>query len=73
MYANFYESADTFAMRTFRHLWHFPPATQNGSKRKQEPLALPSAVKPHANCSEMADALAEALRTAQERVLAISH
>ena len=73
MYANLYESADTFAMHTFLQMRRFPPATQNGSKRKQEPLALPSAVEPRAHRSEMADALAEALRSAQERVLAISH
>ena len=45
----------------------------NGIKRKQEPLALLLALEPRAHRSEMADALAEALRSTHERVLAISH
>ena len=73
MYANLYESFDTFAMHTFLYMRRVPPAMQNGSKSKKEPLALPLAVEPRAHRSEMADALAEALRSTQERALAISH
>ena len=68
MYDNVYESAHTFAMHTFHQMWRFPPATQSGSERKQTPLALPLAVEPTAQRSEMADALTEALRTTQELV-----
>jgi hypothetical protein len=73
MCAILYESAVTLAMHTFLQMRRFPQTIQHASKRKQEPLALPSAVVPRANHSEMADALAEALRSTQERVLAFYH
>ena len=72
MYANFYESAHTFAMHTCHQMWRFPKTKHSGGERKQEPLALPLAVEPPAQRSEMADALTEALRTTKERVRAIS-
>ena len=71
MYANFFESAYTFAMHTCHQMRRFPPATQSGSECKQEPLALSLAVEPPAQRSQMADALTEALRTTQECVRAI--
>ena len=38
-------------MHKFCEMWRFPPATRNGSRRKQEPLALPLPAEPLAHRS----------------------